>query len=181
MKRKIVIVVLAAAMLLGAVGSASADVRLDVDVPWLIAAGLNLQNITGSSGAVSVDLSSYHIPLPYIMLAYQFGDGFLRGGVGIRTYTVLVEFFGWPMGYVEASFDKLVLRAELGGLALFALGIENDLLTQGVPMISDFQVGYAFFPWLRVGAGVLVGAPISDLSSNVWAFYINARFTFDFK
>jgi hypothetical protein len=130
---------------------------------------------------VSVNLTNYHIPLPYIMLAYQFGDSFIRGGVGIRTYTVLVEFLGWPIGYVEASFDKLVLRAEVGGLALFAFGVANDLFTSNVPVISDFQIGYQLLPWLRLGGGVLVGAPMSNLSNNVWAAYINARFTFDFK
>ena len=182
MKRKLVLVVLVAALLLGSTVTAGADVRLDVDVPWLLAAGLNLQNVTGSSGGVSVNLSNLHIPLPYFMLAYQSGDSFLRAGVGIRTYTVLVEFFGWPMGYVEVSFDKLVLRAEVGGLALFALGaFGNDLFVNHVPVISDFQIGYQILPWLRLGAGVLVGAPVTNLSSNVWAAYVNARFTFDFK
>jgi hypothetical protein len=115
MKRKLILVVLVFSLLLGATGTALADVRLDFDVPWLLAAGLNLENITGSSSSVKVDLTNLHIPLPYVMLAYQFGDSFIRGGIGIRTYTVVIEFFGWPMAYVEASFDKLVLRAELGG------------------------------------------------------------------
>ena len=60
--------------------------------------------------------------------------------MGIRTYTVTVEFFGWPMAYVEASLDTLVLQAELGGLASFALGVVNGLTT-GDALISDVQVG----------------------------------------
>jgi hypothetical protein len=180
MKRNLVLLVLVTALVLGSTMTASADVRLDFDVPVLLAAGLNLENITGSSGGVSVDISNLHIPLPYIMLAYQFGDSFIRGGVGIRTYTILVEFFGWPIGYVEASFDKLVLRAELGGFALFAFGVTNELFTRDV-LIGDFQIGYQLLPWLRLGGGVLWGAPFSSLSNNVWAAYVNVRFTFDFK
>ena len=180
MKRKLVLVVLVAALLLGTPLTASADVRLDFDVPWLIAAGLNLSNFFGS-GSVSVDLSSLHIPLPYAMLAYQFGDSFLRGGIGIRTYPLIIEFVGWPMAYAEVELDRLVLRAELGGFGIFFVGaLVNTLLVQDIT-ITDVQLGYAFFPWLRVGAGILVGAPLSNVSNNIWAFYINARFTFDFK
>ncbi len=180
MKRKLVLVVLVVSLFLGATITASADVRLDFDVPWILAAGLDLQNFMGSSSSVNVDLTNLHIPLPYVMLAYQFGDSFIRGGIGIRTYTVLVEFFGWPIAYVAASFDKLILRAELGGFAFFAFGYANGLNTIDA-VISDFQVGYELFPWLRLGAGVLAGAPFSALNNRIWAFYVNARFTFDFR
>jgi len=179
MKRKLVLVVLLAALLLGAAAAATADVRLDFDVPWLVAAGLNVETVTGSS-SVNVDLTHFHIPLPYVMLAYQFGDSEIRGGFGVRSYTVLIEFFGWPMGYVEAEFDKLVLRAELGGFALFSFGVYNYLTVQSI-VIPDFQVGYQLFPWLKLGAGVLMAAPLSDIRNNGWLFYVNARFTFDFK
>ena len=115
MKRRFVMAVLVAALLLGGVSQAGAQVRLDVDIPILIAAGVNLSDLTGTT-SYSLDLSSYHIPLPYLELAYQFGDESLHGGFGLRSYTLLVEFAGWPMGYVELEMDRLVLRAELGGL-----------------------------------------------------------------
>jgi hypothetical protein len=179
MKRKLVLMVLVATLFLGATAAARADVRLDFDVPVLLSAGLNVSDLTGSS-AISFDLSNFHIPLPYAMLAYQFGDSFLRGGIGVRAYTVLIEFVGWPMGYVEVELDRLVLRAELGGFGVVALGVTNSLLTTDI-VISDFQLGYAVFPWLRLGAGVLLAAPPSNFSNNGWLFYVNARFTFDFK
>ncbi len=179
MKRKLVLVVLVAALLLGFTVTASADVRLDFDVPVILSAGLNVETLTGNS-SVKLDLSSLHIPLPYVMLAYQFGDAFLHGGVGIRTYTVLVEFFGWPIGYVEVELDRLIARAELGGLGFFALGVANSFFTKDL-LVSDFQLSYAFFPWLRAGAGILFAPQLSNFGNNGWMFYINARFTFDFK
>lgn len=179
MKRTLVLMVLVAALILGSVASVSADVRLDFDVPWIVAAGLNVADVTGSS-TVNVNLTNLHIPLPCVELAYQFGDGFLRGGIGVRAYTVLVEFVGWPMGYVEVALDRLVLRAELGGLGVFAFGVANGLLSTDF-VAADLQAGYAVFPWLRLGAGVLIAAPPSNFSSNGWLFYVNARFAFDFK
>ena len=179
MKRNFVLLVLIAVLFSGAVGTATADVRLDFDVPVLLAAGLNVSSVTDNS-TLDFDLSNLHIPLPFVSLAYQFGDSFLRGGIGVRSLIALVEFFGWPMGYVEVEMDRLVLRAELGGLGFFAVGVGTTFFAQDL-LISDVQLDYAFYPWLRAGAGVLYGAPLSDFGNNLWMFYVNVRFTFDFR
>jgi hypothetical protein len=179
MKRNLVLLVLVAALVMGVAGAATADVRLDFDIPVLLSAGLNVSAVTGNS-SLNFDLSNLHIPLPFVSVAYQFGDSFLRGGVGVRSLIALVEFFGWPMGYVEVELDKLIFRAEVGGLGFFAVGVGNTFFTQDL-LISDFQLNYAFLPWLRAGAGILYGAPLSNFSNNLWMFYINVRFTFDFK
>ena len=180
MKRRFVMAVLVAALLLGGVSQAGAQVRLDVDIPILIAAGVNLSDLTGTT-SYSLDLSSYHIPLPYLELAYQFGDESLHGGFGLRSYTLLVEFAGWPMGYVELEMDRLVLRAELGGLGFFLLGVYNDFQLNLTTLIPDGQVSYAIAPWFRVGAGVLAVTPLERLNNFGWLFYINARFVLLFK
>jgi len=183
MKRKLVLVVLAAAMLLGATGTAVADIRLDFDIPVILAAGLNLSDVTGNTSQ-SVDLSGSHIPLPYVELAYQFGDGFIRGGVGIRTYTLLVEFMGWPMGYVELELDRLILRAELGGFAFFLLGIYNEFYVNDYTlkvMLPDFQVSYAFAPWFRAGVGAILIVPAGNFDNFGYLLYINARFALTWK
>ena len=178
--KRCTLIVLAAALFLGAVSHAGSEGRLDFDIPILIAAGINVSDLTNNS-SVDVDLSSYHLPLPYVELAYQFGTDELRGGVGLRSYTLLVEFAGWPMGYVEAEFDRLVLRAELGGLAFFLLGVYNDFKFSVTTMVPDLQVSYAIAPWFRLGAGVLAVAPLDTMKNFGWLFYINGRFVLTFK
>jgi len=183
MKRKFVLVVLAAALLLGATGTAVADIRLDFDIPVLLMAGVNLSDVTGST-AQSFDLSGLHIPLPYVEIAYQFGDGFLRGGVGLRSYTLLVEFVGWPIGYVEAELDRLILRAELGGFAFFLLGIYNDFYINDYTLkvlLPDFQISYAFAPWFRAGVGALLIVPAGNINNFGYVIYVNGRFALTWK
>jgi hypothetical protein len=174
----------AAALLLGATSQASAEVRLDFDIPVIVAAGVNISDLTGSSSGVSLDLSGLHIPLPYVELAYQFGEGSLRGGFGLRSYTVLIEFIGWPMGYVELELDRLILRAELGGFGFFFLGVVNQIFVDGYTLstvIPDLQISYAIAPWFRLGAGVLAVSPLGNFKNFGWLFYVNARFALTFK
>lgn len=186
MKRKIVVAVLAAVLLMGTVGTAAAEIRLDFDIPWLLMVGLNTSDITGSTSN-SVDLSSFHFPLPYVELAYQFGGEkeFLRGGFGIRTYTLLIQFAGWPMGYVEVEpLDRLVLRAELGGFAFFLFGAYNYLYIDSYTLrvlLPDFQASFAIAPWFRIGAGVLLIVPAADFNNFGYVTYINARFALTWK
>ena len=141
MKKKLVLVVLVAALFLGVTGTAMAEIRLDFDIPWLLAVGVNTSDVTGST-TNSVDLSSYHFPLPYVELAYQFGEenAFIRGGLGLRTYTILIEFIGWPMAYVEVEpLERLVLRAERVG-SQSARGREDHLVAG---QFVDEQLGHA--------------------------------------
>jgi hypothetical protein len=183
MKRHLVFACAAMVLLAGAARQANAEIRLDFDIPVILAAGVNVSDLTGSS-SYSFDLSGAHVPLPYVELAYQFGDGAIRGGLGIRTYTLLVEFAGWPMGYVEAELDRLILRAELGGFAFFLFGVYNDFQLNSYTlqtMIPDFQLSYAFAPWFRAGAGVLAVAPLGNFNNFGWLFYINGRFALTFK
>ena len=182
MKKPFVVVVVAAALFLGTAFQASAEVRLDFDIPVIVAAGVNISDLTGST-SYSADLSGLHIPLPYIELAYQFGavDAAFRGGIGIRTYTLLIEFAGWPMGYVEFQLGGLVLRGELGGLAFFLAGVYNDLQFNLSTFIPDVQLSYAFTPWFRAGVGALAVAPLGNFKNFGWMFYVNARFALTFK
>ncbi len=186
-RNKILILVLAVFFALGTV-NAGAQVRLDVNVPWIIAAGVTLEAITGDAETASVDLSEFHIPLPHLALAYQFGgDFFLRGGVGLRIYPLIIEFMGWPIGYVELELKPVVLRAELGGLAFFAIGAIplpqvvycNEYTLQ--VLIPDVSAEFAITDWFRAGLGVNMVAPFGNLNNFGWLFYINGRFTFLFR
>jgi hypothetical protein len=181
-KKRVLILAIVALMTLGA-ANAGAQVRLDVQVPWLIAVGATLDAF-GSPQMESVNVSQLTIPLPMLELAYQFGGESLSFGVGIRTLTLLVEFFGWPMVYAEFALKPIVLRAELGGFAFFAFGVYNDFLINQNTMqilIPDISAEFAFTDWFRAGAGVLMLAPAGNLNNFGWAFYVNARFSFLFK
>ena len=186
MKKKLVLVVLVAALFLGVTGTAMAEIRLDFDIPWLLAVGVNTSDVTGST-TNSVDLSSYHFPLPYVELAYQFGEenAFIRGGLGLRSYTILIEFIGWPMAYVEVEpLERLVLRAELGGFAFFLLGAYNQLYFDNYTVqvfLPDFQASFALAPWFRLGAGVLLIVPSGNLANFGYVTYVNARFALTWK
>ena len=105
MKRRHVFAVLVALLLLGGAWQAGAEVRLDFDIPIILGARLNVSDLTGTS-TIDLDLSNLHIPLPYLELSYQFGEGWLRGGVGVRSYTVIVEFVGVAGGLPGARTDR---------------------------------------------------------------------------
>ena len=184
MKRRHVFAVLVALLLLGGAWQAGAEVRLDFDIPVILGARVNVSDLTGTS-TVDLDLSNLHIPLPYLELSYQFGEGWLRGGVGVRSYTVIIEFVGWPAGYLELEpIDHLVLRAELGGLAFFFLGVANNLTINDYTLktlIPDFQVSYEIARWFRIGGGVVGIAPLGNFNNSGWLLYINARFVLEFK
>jgi hypothetical protein len=182
-KSRILVLALAAFLLVGAF-SASAQVRLDVDIPWILTAGANVSSITGSQ-STNFDLSGYTFPLPYLELAYQFGLDPFAIGVGVRSYTLIVAFAGWPMVYVEANLKPIVLRAELGGFAFFTLGaLGNNLFINEYTMrvmLPDFQASFAFTDWFRAGAGVILVAPVGNFNNFGWMGYINARFCLLFK
>ena len=182
MQKRTVLALIVGALLVFSAVNATAQVRLDVDVPWIITAGLNLSDVTGSASD-SFDLSSFHLILPYIDLAYQFGNGIITGGVGIRAYTLLVEFMGWPMGYVELNLKPIVARVELGGFMFFLLGIYTDLYVDEYTlkvMIPDISVSFAFTDWFRLGVGTTLVAPLGNLNNFGWMLYIDARFAFLF-
>jgi hypothetical protein len=177
-KSRIIVLALAAFLLVGAL-EAGAQVRFDADIPWLLSVGLNLSDVTGEASQ-SVDLGKYTFPLPYLELAYQFGGDPFALGIGVRSYTLLVAFAGWPMVYAELNLKPIVLRAEVGGLAFFTLGlIGNNLYVNDYTlkvMVPDIQASFAFTDWFRAGAGVLMVAPLGNFNNFGWAFYVNGRF-----
>ena len=184
MRKKILVAAVAVLLLLGAF-NASAQVRLDVDIPWVLTAGANLGLFTGdSSGTPTLDLSQFHLILPHIDLAYQFGNGFFTGGVGLRNYTVLIEFFSYPIGYVELNLKPIVIRAELGGFMYILWGFYNHLFLSADSLkiwIPDVSVAFAFTDWFRLGAGATVIVPFGDFNQFGYIFYIDARFAFLFR
>jgi len=182
-RKKILILVLAVFFALGTM-NAGAQVRLDVNVPWIMVGGLTINAFTGDSETYSGNIADLHIPLPHLALAYQFGDGFIKGGIGLRTYTILVEFLGWPMGYVELDLSPVILRAELGGFVGFAFGIWNYLWCDANSLqilVPDISAEFKITDWFRAGVGVNAIAPFGNLDNFGWILYINGRFSFLFQ
>ena len=180
-------VALAVVVLLGfGAAGASAGVRLDVNVPWLLLGGINTNALPGGSSlsSSSVDISNYHFILPDFELSYQFGGSPLRGGVGIRAYSLLIETFGFPYGYVEFDLNPFVLSAGLGGGAFFLLGLYNNVFLDGTTLqiwIPDIGAAWKITDWFRLGVGVLAVVPAGSIQNFFYLGYVNARFVLAFK
>ncbi len=178
MKKTIIMCALVALLILAGTVGASAQARIEVNVNWPITIGISSSNELFSGS--DIDLSQYHLLLPDFRIYYQFGgDGLLRGGIGARAYTVIIESFIFPEAFIELNLAPIVLEASLGGYVFGLFGLYNNLTTASL-MFPDLNVGWQVLPWLRLGGGVLFGIPIgSDWSQNyIYMGYIGARFIF---
>jgi hypothetical protein len=185
MKKSRILVIALTVFLLVSAMNAGAQLRFDADIPWLLVVGANLQDLTGEPTSASVSLDKYTFPLPYLELAYQLTLDPLAIGIGLRTYTLVVAFAGWPMAYAELNLKPIVLRAEIGGFAFFTLGlIGNNLFVNDYTLrvlVPDLQASFEFTDWFRAGVGVTMIAPLGNFNNFGWAFYVNARFAILFK
>jgi hypothetical protein len=179
MKKK-ALVVLVAVLLLGSAFSASAQVRLDVDLNWPLIGGIQLSSsIFGSSGG-NVDLSSWHLLLPDLRLYYQFGDEVFRGGLGLRMYTVILESLFFPEAYLEVNLKPIVINASLGGFVFGVFGLYTNVSTADL-LLPELSAYWAITDWFRLGGGVLFFVPTSTNSVFGYIGFIGARFVFVFK
>ena len=186
MKKRGLIVLVAVLMLCVGAAGASAELRMDFNIPWMLLGGININALPGGSGldSGSTDISNYHFIIPDFELAWQFGGTPLRGGVGIRAYSLLIETFGFPQAYIEFELSPFVLRAALGGGAFFFLGLYNDFIINSDTLkvlIPDVSVSWKITDWFQLGAGALVVAPLGDFQNLFWLGYVNARFVLTFK
>ena len=133
--KKGIILSAAVLLILFSTVSAGAQARLEVNVNWPITIGINSSNSL-FSGA-NVDLSQYHFLLPDFRAYYQFGgDGLLRGGIGIRAYSVIIQSFIFPEAFVELNLNPVMLEASLGGYVFGFFGLFNHLSTADL-MLPD--------------------------------------------
>ncbi len=177
MKKGIILSAAVLLILLSTV-SAGAQARLEVNVNWPITIGINSSN--SLFNGANVDLSQYHFLLPDFRAYYQFGgDGLLRGGIGIRAYSVIIQSFIFPEAFVELNLNPVMLEASLGGYVFGFFGLFNHLSTADL-MLPDFNVTFQLLPWLRLGGGVLLFTPIgSNWNTDfVYMGYIGVRFVF---
>jgi hypothetical protein len=189
-KRSLVAIGVAALLCTGAV-SAGAQLRLDMDVNMPAYFGISSG---GSAGGV---WNQYFIPFPDARLAYQFGNGPFRFGIGARTFSFIIENILYPEAYAELTVDRFAFSANVGGFAFLEFGLLSAIL-QGAfgsnftltgfhdIIIPDLNVAFKVNDWFRVGGGVFMLAPFSAdngalLSGFIFSVYLNARFVVMFK
>lgn len=90
----------------------------------------------------------------------------LRGGIGLRAFTAIIESAGWP----------IVLRAEVGGGWFFAFGLANASTTARI-VIADVNASWKLAEWFRLGVGGIAVAPFDATENFGYAIYVNGRFT----
>jgi len=183
MKRAVILVVVVVALLCGAV-SASAQFRVDLDVNLPVYFGYSV------SGSAAGAWNQYFIPVPDLRASWQFGNGFIDGGIGVRWFTFIIENFLYPEAYVELNLDPFVLNLNVGGLAFLEFGVLSSALADaGINNLSGFHtvilpdVNFAWkvTNWFQLGVGVFMVAPFGAniggvLDNFVYSGYVRFRF-----
>jgi hypothetical protein len=179
MKRRLFIVLVIVVLLcVGAVG-ASAQFRLDADVTLPVYLGINFDQL-GLSG--STNLSQYIILLPMVEATYQFGEGPVRFGAGVKAVTFIVESLLWPNAFLEVDLNRIVIRGDLGGGLFLAFGLSNQQLRNSWTwVIPQIDVGVKLTDRFRLSGGAVALAPFNDMRNFGFLLYVNARFTVLFK
>lgn len=189
MRKRYVVALVAVVMLCVGVMSASAQLRLDMDVNVPIYFGFS------SGGSADGAWNQYFIPFPDARLAYQFGGGLIDWGVGVRAFTFIIENILYPEAYIEFNVDRVTFSLNLGGFAFLQFGLLSAALQDaGINNLSGFRdvilpdlnVAFRVNDWFRLGGGIFMIAPFSEgmggvLDSFVFTGYINARFIVMFK
>jgi hypothetical protein len=174
MKKRSLVVLLAAVLLLGGALTASAQLRLDVDVAFPVYGGLSLETMTPTGGWLQ-----NIFPFPNAGLYYQFGQGGLRGGVGARAFTLILESVLYPAAYVELEIKPIVLNMNVGGGAYVLFGLLNQADWARF-ILPDLSVGFKLNDRVRLGGGVFIIAPFLDtfqesFSNFLYFGYINLK------
>jgi len=155
MKRKWSIAIAVVAMLVGGAAVASAQFRMDIDVPWWIYVGLSesLQDQIGVDIGLE-NIAQYTIVVPDIQAYYTFGGPMLKLGVGARLYTLLLINFIYPSIMGEVRLGNFDVNLNVGGLAGLLVGWGGIFETATGPWATfDLSAGYRLTNWFRVDAG----------------------------
>jgi hypothetical protein len=190
MKKKVLITVMTLVVLLAGAMSASAQIRLDIDVNDPVFFGYS--NAGVQTGAWN---PSPYIPIPDAKLMYQFSLGPINLGAGVRVFSLIIENIMYPEIYGELVLNPFVINVSVGGMAFLEFGLLSDLLAAtGVNnlngfysvILPDLSVAYKVNDVFRIGGGVLMLAPFTNslggvLANNAFAGYLKATFVVMFK
>jgi hypothetical protein len=166
--RTISALILACAIALIAIPSASAQIRLDIGVtiPKEIDLGYVASEDASSMNAEGFFDEFPFVALPEADLYYQQGFGHLKLGIGARAFSIFAESVIWPNAYAEYDYGRAAFEAQTGGGAFFMLGIlpKSAFWKVFVPDISAwYRVGKRGV--FRVGGGAL-GLYVPDILGN---------------
>jgi hypothetical protein len=147
MKKKLILALVMAVLLFGSAMSASAQFRLDIDVPWW----LQLRLGPALESAIRTSLGGFDIAkieagVPSLQAYYRFGTGALRFGIGARVYAALLMNFMnflYPSALAELRLGRFDVNLNAGGLVgvLFGPGPTFEVET-GPGVTMDLSVGY---------------------------------------
>jgi hypothetical protein len=190
MKKGLVIVFVALAVMMAGAVSASAQLRLDIDINDPIYFGYT------SGGTLTGTWNSYpYIPLPDAKLVYQLALGPIHLGGGVRVFTFIIENLLYPEIFAELDLNPVVVNLSVGGFAFLHFGLLSALLNGtgyenlngfAEVVIPDLSVSFKVNDVFRIGGGVFLLAPFSNslggvLSNNAMAGYLKATFVVLFK
>jgi hypothetical protein len=179
MKRKWIIAVAVVAMLVGGAAVASAQFRMDIDVPWYLYVGLSPDleaDLDTEFG--TTDISKFAVVIPNIQMYYMFGGNLLQIGVGARIYTVLIMNFLYPSIVGEVHLGRFDINLNIGGLVgvLFGLGPTFETTPSAGWFTADLSAGYRLTDWFRVGVGAFA-IGLTDYPTEVpYAVYVSGKF-----
>ncbi len=178
MKRKWILAIAIVAMLIGGATVASAQFRMDIDVPWYLYVGLSPAleaQLDADFG--TTDISKFAVVIPNIQMYYMFGGDLLQIGVGARIYTVLIMNFLYPSVIAEVHLGRFDVNLNVGGGVgvLFGIGPLFEWAT-GPWMTMDLSAGYRITDWFRVGVGAFGIAQTEDPTSFPYAVYVSGKF-----
>ena len=178
MKRNLILVTAVAIMLIGGAAAASAQFRMDIDVPWYLKVGLSqaLQDDLDAQFEVT-DISKFAVVIPNIQMYYMFGGSLLKIGVGARVYTVLIMNFLYPSIMGEVRLGNFDVNLNVGGLAGVLLGLGPTFETATGPWVTaDLSVGYRLTNWFRLGVGAFAIMQTEYPGEFPYAVYVSGKF-----
>jgi len=157
-----------------------AQIRLDLGIEIPRGAGAVQGNELLSDPNVNDFFTKYIFPVPEAGLYYQFGQGALRAGVGLRMFSFIVASLFWPNAYLEADLGRLTTAFQLGGgfFGYYALGQTGS--ESGKVLIPDLSLWFRFGNSFRLGGGA-IGIMVPESTNMGFLYYIGGKFNILFK
>lgn len=180
MKRKWIVAVAVIAMLVGGAAVASAQFRLDIDIPWWLYVGLSPEleaDLGVDLDLGDLDITEFAIIVPNLQAYFTFGGPMLKLGVGARLYTVLIANFIYPSIMGEVRLGNFDVNLNVGGLAGLFVAWGGIVETATGPWATfDLSAGYRLTDWFRVGVGAFGIVQTEYPGEFPYVVYVSGKF-----